>query len=86
MELGASIFVDVNTILKNATALFGLRPKDSESSFAEVLGIWNGKEFVYTQDGSGWWNLAKLFVSDAEDLTVFLQCPKNLTNPIGSEN
>jgi len=61
VELGASIFVDVNTILKNATDLFGLKPKDSESEFTEVLGIWNGKEFVYTQRGNSWWNVAKLF-------------------------
>jgi prenylcysteine oxidase/farnesylcysteine lyase len=61
VELGASIFVEVNTILKNATDLFQLRPKESESEEAEILGIWNGKEFVYTQKGDSWWNLAKLF-------------------------
>jgi prenylcysteine oxidase/farnesylcysteine lyase len=61
VELGASIFVEVNTILKNATELFGLKPKDSETETAEILGIWNGKEFVYTQKGDSWWNLAKLF-------------------------
>lgn len=61
VELGASIFVEVNTILKNATELFGLKPKESETEDAEILGIWNGKEFVYTQKGDSWWNLAKLF-------------------------
>lgn len=65
MELGASIFVEVNTILKNATDQFGLKPKGSESEHVETLGIWNGKEFVYTQKGDSWWNLAKLFVSEA---------------------
>lgn len=61
VELGASIFVEVNTILKNATQLFRLRPKESESEHEEILGIWNGQEFVYTQKGDSWWSLAKLF-------------------------
>jgi prenylcysteine oxidase/farnesylcysteine lyase len=59
--LGASIFVEVNTILKNATEQFGLRKRDSETEEQELLGIWNGINFVYTQraDG-GWWSIAKL--------------------------
>jgi len=61
VELGASIFVEVNTILKNSTDRFGLKPRDSETEDIEILGIWNGKEFVYTQKGDSWWNLAKLF-------------------------
>jgi prenylcysteine oxidase/farnesylcysteine lyase len=62
VELGASIFVEVNTILKNATDAFGLKPKDSETGDKETLGIWNGKTFVYTQKDSGWkyWDMAKL--------------------------
>lgn len=62
VELGASIFVEVNTILKNASALFGLRPRDYDSDAAEILGIWNGKTFVYQQKDSGWyyWDIAKL--------------------------
>jgi prenylcysteine oxidase/farnesylcysteine lyase len=40
VELGASIFVEVNTILKNATAQFGLQTRESESEKAETLGIW----------------------------------------------
>lgn len=64
VELGASIFVEVNEILKNATADFGLntraRALDSES---ELLGIWNGDEFVFTQQEGGWawWNTAVCF-------------------------
>lgn len=62
VELGASIFVDVNTILKNASDKFGLRPRQSKSDEQEILGIWNGKVFVYTQKDGGWryWDIAKL--------------------------
>ncbi|KAI9052568.1 hypothetical protein LZ554_003911 [Drepanopeziza brunnea f. sp. 'monogermtubi'] len=61
VEVGASIFVDVNTILKNASALFGLTQR-GDSNVPEVVGIWNGKSFVYTQQNTGWeyWDMAKL--------------------------
>lgn len=63
VELGASIFVDVNTILKNSSTKFGLRTKDSETENDEVLSIWDGEKFVFTQKDSGWkyWDIAKLF-------------------------
>lgn len=62
MELGASIFVEVNAILKNASREFGLHPKSTDTEEAEVLGIWDGAEFVYTQKDSDWkyWDIAKL--------------------------
>ena len=62
VELGASIFVEVNTILKNSSDKFGLQPRRSESEEEEILGIWNGQTFVYTQKDSGWkyWDIAKL--------------------------
>lgn len=62
VELGASIFVEVNEILKNATETFGLRPRESESEVSEFLGIWNGESFVFTQVSSGyyWWDTAKI--------------------------
>ncbi|QSZ28590.1 hypothetical protein DSL72_003089 [Monilinia vaccinii-corymbosi] len=62
VELGASIFVEVNAILKNASREFGLRPKSSETEETEVLGVWDGAEFVYTQKDSDWkyWDIAKL--------------------------
>jgi len=61
VELGASIFVEVNTILKNATDEFKLRPGGAETEEQELLGIWNGANFVYTQKGGGsWWNIAKM--------------------------
>ena len=64
VELGASIFVDINTILKNSSIAFGLRPKHQtpETGDSEVLGIWDGQKFVYTQKDNGWkyWGIAKL--------------------------
>jgi prenylcysteine oxidase/farnesylcysteine lyase len=65
VELGASIFVSVNHILVNASRDFGLRTAtrnvhDSENM--PDLGIWDGKEFVFTTtDEGGWWDMAKLF-------------------------
>jgi prenylcysteine oxidase / farnesylcysteine lyase len=64
VELGASIFVEVNKILKDAANEFGLNTQSHQSAGdePEILGIWNGKKFVYTQKGdASWWDLAKLF-------------------------
>ncbi|KAI0964954.1 prenylcysteine oxidase [Xylaria arbuscula] len=63
IELGASIFVDVNYILSNATRDFGLTVKDPGAAEGGLLGIWDGESFVYTQDSNSWdWvNLARLF-------------------------
>ncbi|KAJ8061525.1 hypothetical protein OCU04_009339 [Sclerotinia nivalis] len=62
VELGASIFVEVNAILKNASREFDLTPKSSNTEEDEVLAIWDGAEFVYTQKDSDWkyWDIAKL--------------------------
>lgn len=64
VELGASIFVQVNTILKNATDEFNLSARNhvSVGDELEVLGIWNGDKFVYTQKEGGWawWDITKL--------------------------
>ncbi|KAF1956856.1 Prenylcysteine oxidase [Byssothecium circinans] len=65
VELGASIFVAVNHILVNASRDFGLRTATRNIYNSESmpdLGIWNGKEFVFTMtDEGGWWDMAKLF-------------------------
>ncbi|OTA54505.1 prenylcysteine oxidase [Hypoxylon sp. EC38] len=63
VELGASIFVEINHILYNATKQFNLSLTDPGSDEKGLLGIWDGKRFVYTQDSEswGWWNLVKLF-------------------------
>lgn len=63
VELGASIFVEVNTILKNSSDAFGLKRKiNSWETSAETLGIWNGNEFVFQQKAGGWyyWDVIKL--------------------------
>lgn len=64
VELGASIFVEVNTILKAATEAFNLSARDgsAETDDPETLGIWNGEKFVFTQRDGGWawWDITKL--------------------------
>ncbi|KAL4921843.1 hypothetical protein BDW62DRAFT_97478 [Aspergillus aurantiobrunneus] len=64
IELGASIFVEVNYNLVNASKELGLsvrgasyeRPKES----AETIGVWDGKSFVFAiEDSASWWNIAK---------------------------
>ncbi|KAK6596961.1 prenylcysteine oxidase [Botrytis cinerea] len=59
VELGASIFVDVNAILKNASREFDLHAQSSNTEEVEVLGIWDGAEFVYTQKDSDWKSLTE---------------------------
>ncbi|KAH7029057.1 prenylcysteine oxidase [Microdochium trichocladiopsis] len=63
VELGASIFVEVNHILWNATNDFNLTRVDPGADEKGTLAIWDGYSFVYEQDSDswGWWNLAKLF-------------------------
>ncbi|EXJ84961.1 hypothetical protein A1O3_05636 [Capronia epimyces CBS 606.96] len=71
-ELGASIFVQINHILYNATRDFGLTFSTEIYQAAPdsdyELGIWDGAEFVFKaerEDGrrgswQGWWDIAKL--------------------------
>jgi prenylcysteine oxidase/farnesylcysteine lyase len=64
VELGASIFVEVNSILNDAVKEFNLSTSDfiPESKVpGAALAVWNGQEFVVTQEGSSsWWDIAKL--------------------------
>ena len=63
VELGASIFVQVNEILMNATKEFGLElnPLADEEQH-ETIGIWNGEKFVLLETSGGWewWKTAKM--------------------------
>lgn len=62
VELGGSIFVEVNHILVNATKAFNLSTADFDRpapNGTPELGIWNGKEFLITAK-DGWWDKAKL--------------------------
>ncbi|KAF8250165.1 Prenylcysteine oxidase [Wilcoxina mikolae CBS 423.85] len=68
VELGASIFVSVNHILVNASKELGLTV--SEVSVKErrvvegnddlILGVYDGKELLFTYPEGSWWSLAKL--------------------------
>ncbi|OQE45900.1 hypothetical protein PENCOP_c001G02088 [Penicillium coprophilum] len=66
IELGASIFVQVNYNLVNASRDLGLtvhsadhaRPRETDES----IGIWDGNQFVFTIKSSyTWWNIGRLF-------------------------
>lgn len=66
VEVGGSIFVDVNYNLVNATKELGLTTRDFETSGSkksaeDEVGIWDGKRFVFTIDDSlDWRTMAKL--------------------------
>ncbi|KAH0559567.1 hypothetical protein GP486_003921 [Trichoglossum hirsutum] len=66
VELGASIFVEVNRNLVSAAKEFGLTMDDADKSrpedVPERLGVWDGQDFVFTQPDGGywWWDLARL--------------------------
>ncbi|KAF2087212.1 prenylcysteine oxidase-like protein 1 precursor, partial [Saccharata proteae CBS 121410] len=72
VELGASIFVEVNKILVDAVKEFGLSTGDDDGTYAsagagddddapDTLGIWNGHEFVFSGPSDlSWWDRAKL--------------------------
>jgi prenylcysteine oxidase / farnesylcysteine lyase len=72
VEVGGSIFVQVNKILVDAVEAFNLSTtkftddgdEEDEEKSAPGLGIWNSREFVFKQSsgGGGWyyWDLAKL--------------------------
>ncbi|TKA65794.1 hypothetical protein B0A49_07101 [Cryomyces minteri] len=65
VELGASIFVQVNRNLVNAAKVFNLTTSGMRDAAPYTdgpkLGVWNGEEFVITQTASSnWWNTAKL--------------------------
>ncbi|KAL8766688.1 MAG: hypothetical protein Q9209_006618 [Squamulea sp. 1 TL-2023] len=66
VELGGSIFVPVNHNLVNAVKRFHLpikeRGQTSKEDAPEVLGIWDGQHFVFTQSDASnqYWNIAKM--------------------------
>ncbi|KAL2134911.1 hypothetical protein VTI74DRAFT_10403 [Chaetomium olivicolor] len=64
VELGASIFVQVNHILFASFAEFGLSPRTPGSDTEPVMGIWNGDRFVFTVDQRlpDWWNKLKVIL------------------------
>jgi len=63
VELGASIFVKVNKNMWRATEEFGLERIDFGDD-GNVMGLWDGSEFVLTTGGgsfyNGWWDTVKV--------------------------
>ena len=64
VELGASIFVEVNKNLVSAARRFGLstqsfRPSKSEE-LSDTLGVYDGLHWVFRTSESGWWNTVKI--------------------------
>lgn len=74
VELGASIFVEVNAILYNATKEFGLEPSSpyekglkstsskNKEDKDEIMAIWDGDRirFSINESHSSWWTSARL--------------------------
>lgn len=62
VELGASIFVEANKILWNATQEFGLGLRDPDGDADSLTAIWDGDKFVYetASETSWWWDVLKL--------------------------
>ncbi|KIJ68794.1 hypothetical protein HYDPIDRAFT_107052 [Hydnomerulius pinastri MD-312] len=63
IELGASIFVDVNKNMMRAAKEFNLSLSDFGDEFSDT-GIWDGSQFVLVMDNSSytksWWTTLKL--------------------------
>lgn len=66
VEVGGSIFVDVNYILVNASKELGLNVQSlgathSRAVSEDKVGIWDGKEFVFIMnDDLNWWTIVKM--------------------------
>ncbi|KAI7363427.1 hypothetical protein KC328_g18912, partial [Hortaea werneckii] len=66
VELGASIFVEANQILLNATRAFNLSTTDDDDEDSSIpgaaLAIWDGNTLLYQQQTTEqtWWENAKL--------------------------
>ncbi|KAI8140013.1 Prenylcysteine lyase-domain-containing protein [Fennellomyces sp. T-0311] len=61
IELGASIFIERNYNLMNATERFGLELKRMVDDRKEMrgLGIWDGKQFLFEESGNEYWDTIK---------------------------
>ncbi|KAL6720992.1 hypothetical protein ACLMJK_000092 [Lecanora helva] len=63
VEVGASIFVQVNHNLVSAVNEFGLSTGSYDSGKKEIeqtLGVYNGAEWVFRGSDNGWWGIVKL--------------------------
>lgn len=63
VELGASIFVQVNKNLVSAAREFGLATQGFKPKIQDLpntLGVYDGKDWVFMGSESGWWTTAKI--------------------------
>lgn len=63
VELGASIFVEVNKNLVSAARDFGLSTQGFKPKIKDLpntLGVYDGKDWVFMGSESGWWTTAKI--------------------------
>ncbi|KAI9027288.1 Prenylcysteine lyase-domain-containing protein, partial [Phycomyces nitens] len=58
IEVGASIFVEANHNLMNATKNFGLN-RTTLTGHKQKLGVWDGQSFLFQETGSTYWDGAK---------------------------
>ncbi|GAK66192.1 FAD/NAD(P)-binding domain-containing protein [Moesziomyces antarcticus] len=61
IELGASIFADVNLNLRRAVKHFALET-GAHMGMDGQMGIWDGQQFLFEGDQSSWWTSAKFFL------------------------
>ncbi|CDU22220.1 related to Prenylcysteine oxidase precursor [Sporisorium scitamineum] len=61
VELGASIFADVNLNLRRAVKQFQLET-GAHTGLSGQMGIWDGQQFLFEGDQSSWWTSAKFFL------------------------
>ncbi|SPO29591.1 related to Prenylcysteine oxidase precursor [Ustilago trichophora] len=61
IELGASIFADVNLNLRRAVKDFSLET-GAPNGLSGQMGIWDGQQFLFEGDQSSWWTSAKFFL------------------------
>ena len=63
VELGASIFVEVNKNLFSAAREFGLATQGFKPKIRDLpntLGVYDGSDWVFMGSESGWWTTAKI--------------------------
>ena len=63
VELGASIFVEVNRNLFSAAKEFGLATQGFKPKIKDLpntLGVYDGSDWVFMGSESGWWTTAKI--------------------------
>ncbi|RIB08319.1 Prenylcysteine lyase-domain-containing protein [Gigaspora rosea] len=61
IELGASLFIDVNYHMTNSAKKFGLEFINYGEELPNAkVGIWDGNQFVFEQSSSSYWDISKL--------------------------